>query len=256
MRRILPHCGGNNRERRTQRMVRTTHPLRRSRRDYRGSPTPSRVGRMARPRSRGVPAPARHRRRQREHQTRTRHRHCQRRRHPHRRRNALLRLRLACRTPSRLGTRGEHRHRRLPPTPRRGPVRHPHHPPPHPPRNPRQGRIPRDPLHRARGGNGHRVGAPRPHPGARHLGAVRDAGDAAQHRALRERLVRRHGNRLRTALPVARDDAHGPGAGVAGTDLLHRRRRGAPRPAPDDGRTGSARPLHRLRRKRVRDRHR
>ena len=41
-----------------------------------------------------------------------------------------------------------------------------------------------------------------------------------------------------------------------GTDLLHRRRRGDPRSAPDDGRTGGARPLHRLRRKRVRDRHR
>ena len=89
--------------------------------------------------------------------------------------------------------RGSRRLRRLPPAPRLGAVRHPHHPPLHPARNPRQGGIPRGPVHRARRGSGHRVGAPRPHPGARHLRAVRDAGDAAQHRALRERPLRRHG---------------------------------------------------------------
>ena len=210
---------------------------------------------MARAGGGGVPAATRRRwRPPGEYWARARHR--RQRSDPHRRRHALRRMRLAGRTPPRIDPRRSHRHRRLPPPPRRGPVRPPHHPPAHPPRNPRQRRIPRHPLHRARGGNGHRVGAPRPHPGARHLRAVRDAGDAAQHRALRERLVRRHERRLRATLPVARDDAHGPGAGVAGTHIFHQHRLGTARQAPHHGRAGGARPFHCLRRKRLCDGHR
>ena len=205
---------------------------------------------MAGPRGGGVPGAAHRRRRPRWRRTRGG------RGHPHRGGDALRRVRVAGRAPARVGTRGEHRHRGLPAAARRGAVRRTRHTLVRPARSPCQGRISRSPLYRARRRGGHRVGAPHPHPGARHLRLVRDAGDAAEHRAVRKRPLRRHGCRFRAALQVAGDDAHGSGAGVAGTDVLHRRPRCASRTAPDHGRAGGARPFDRLRRKRRRDDHR
>ena len=175
--------------------------------------------------------------------------------HAHRGGDALRRVRVARREAAREDRRGERRRRRLSPAARRGPLRCARHPARRPARSPRAGRLPRRPLLRARRGGGDRVGAPDPHPGPRDLGRLRDAGHAPQHRPPPERSgrpPRRHGPRLRAALPVARDAAHRPGALLAGKGLLHRRARCAPRPAPHHGRPGRPRPLDRLPRERVR----